>query len=234
MTIHETALPWPQTWREDDRLTRSSLFSYRCGFCSSCCRAKLIQVNPYEIAWLAAHLGISTTECIAEYLDGVYLRRHEDGTCIFLNEKGCRVHAARPLVCRLYPLGRHVDASGAESFGHVPPMPQTLGAYGEHSTVQDWIAAQGAQPFIDAVDAYLDLFHRLFKMIEEHEGSAQGVDDWPQNAGAASMPRWMDIDLTLTDRADATGAIDRRMRLHIRVLEKRFGLDAERSGRLPP
>nr|WP_295785258.1 YkgJ family cysteine cluster protein [Rhodoferax sp.] len=143
--------PWPRTWRVHDALDRSSPYSYDCGGCGSCCRDKLIQVNPYEVALLAAQLGLTTTECITQHLDGIYLRRKPDGRCTFFNEQGCSVHPARPLVCRLYPLGRAVDAVGTESFRHLLPHPQTQGRYGETATVQDWITAQGAQALIDAV-----------------------------------------------------------------------------------
>lgn len=226
MTEHRTTpLPWPHKWRGDDRLIRSSPYSYQCGACGRCCRDKLIQVNPYEIARLAAKLGISTTAFIEQHLDGVYLRRREDGTCTFLNEQGCSVHDARPLVCRLYPLGRNVSEAGEESFRHLAPHPQTMGTYGEQAAVQDWISAQGAQPFIDAVDAYLDLFYRLFKVIEQHEGSSHGVQDWPQQPNAMTVPEWLDIDLSLVNEPDQSAVTtDQRMQFHIQQLKKRFGL----------
>ena len=50
-----------------------------------------------------------------------------DAQMLFLGERGCTVHADRPLVCRLYPLGRHIDEHGAESFYHLEPHPQTEG-----------------------------------------------------------------------------------------------------------
>ncbi len=222
-----TALPWPGAWQMDDRLGRSSAYSYTCGACGRCCRDKLIQVNPYEVALLAAQLGLSTTQCIEQHLDGIYLRRQPDGRCTFFNEQqGCGVHAARPLVCRLYPLGRTVDAAGAESFHHLLPHPQTAGQYGEQSTVQDWITEQGAQALIDAVDAYLDLFYRLFNVIEQAEGSEHGVKDWPQQPQAMTLPELLDMDGLLAsegvDPAELTLA--ERMTRHMAILRQRFTL----------
>jgi Fe-S-cluster containining protein len=229
MTPSLTApLPWPRTWHSDDRLVRSSPFSYQCGACGQCCRDKLIQVNPYEIARLAAELAISTTRFIELHLDGVYLRHREDGSCSFLNDQGCSVHAARPLVCRLYPLGRNVSANGLETFTHLLPHPQSLGTYGEHSRVQDWIAEQGAQDFIDAVDAYLHLFHRLFKSMELDEGSALGVRDWPEHAALLAMPEMLDIDRMLADDPDTprephvASTVAQRMAWHCEVVVRRF------------
>lgn len=221
-----TSLPWPQAWQAEDRLVRSSPYSYACGACGRCCRDKLIQVNPYEIALLAAQLGLSTTECIAQHLDGVYLRRRPDGTCTFVNEQGCSVHAARPLVCRLYPLGRSVDSAGSETFRHAMPHPQTQGLYGQQATVQDWIAAQGAQPLIDAVDAYLALFYRLFAVMEQAEGSDHGVQDWPQQPQAMTLPELLDIDhlLAADGTTDPATPLPQRMLRHMALLLQRFGL----------
>lgn len=225
-----TTLPWPSTWQVHDRLDRSSPYAYTCGGCGRCCQHKLIQVNPYEVALLAARLGLSTTQCIERHLDGVYLRRQPDGRCTFFNAQGCGVHAARPLVCRLYPLGRTVDAAGTESFRHLLPHPQTEGQYGEHTTVQDWITAQGAQALIDAVDAYLDLFYRLFAGMEQREGSAQGVADWPQQPQSITLPELLDMDgLLRSEGVDPTDLnLAERMARHMAILKLRFDLsDAE-------
>lgn len=227
--VSSTVLPWPQTWRVDDQLNRASRYSYACGACGQCCQDKLIQVNPYEVALLAQNLGLSTTECIAQHLDGIYLRRQPDGRCTFVGERGCSVHAARPLVCRLYPLGRALDAAGAETFRHLMPHPHTSGVYGESATVQDWITAQGAQPLMDAVDVYLALFYRLFSLMEAQEGSDRGVRDWPQQTQATTLPDLLDMDRALASEAVSSGdlTLAQRMDRHIAILKERFGLTDE-------
>jgi Fe-S-cluster containining protein len=108
-----------------DSLNRDTPFGFSCNRCLQCCRDKKIQVNPYEIARLAARLGISTTVFIAEHTDagGVHLRFDDEGACVFLDAQGCSVHEDRPLVCRLYPLGRHLDGSDIETFSEVEPEP---------------------------------------------------------------------------------------------------------------
>ena len=221
-----SALLWPGTWHAEDRLDRSSAYSYTCGACGRCCRDKLIQVNPYEVALLAEQLGLSTTQCIEQHLEGVYLRRQPDGRCTFFNERGCSVHPARPLVCRLYPLGRSVDAAGVESFRHLLPHPQTDGQYGEQGTVQDWITAQGAEPLVDAVDAYLTLFYRLFQVMEQAQGSERGVQDWPLQPQAMTVPELLDVDGVLSSEGvDGAGmAVGERMAHHMAIVTRRFGL----------
>lgn len=95
------------------------------------------------------------------------LNWEEDGTCVFLDALGCSVHRDRPLVCRLYPLGRHIYGSGQESFSEVEPDPGCKGKYGEDGTIADYLASQGAQPFMEAADRYLDLFLKLYLVLKE-------------------------------------------------------------------
>jgi Fe-S-cluster containining protein len=108
---------------QETRYTRDSAFSYTCHACSRCCHDKIIQLNPYEVARLAQNRGMSTTDFLARYTErnGTALRRVEEGACVFLTAQGCGVHADRPLVCRLYPLGRKVTPEGEESFREVTP-----------------------------------------------------------------------------------------------------------------
>src|SRR5262249_30242634 len=111
---------------------RASPFSYRCGACTRCCFEKVIPLGPYEVARLAHNRGVSATEFLATYTTeaGTTLLSREDGGCVFLDERGCGVHADRPLACRLYPLGRIVGANGVEYFVEVEPHPETAGVYG--------------------------------------------------------------------------------------------------------
>src|SRR5262245_22789218 len=99
--------------------SRSTPFGYVCRRCSRCCSDKQIQINPYEVARLARAKGQSTSEFRAAWTEdgqGTVLREKEDGTCVFLGPRGCEVHRDRPLVCRLYPLGRIVRSDGSEHF----------------------------------------------------------------------------------------------------------------------
>src|SRR5215470_9862277 len=101
---------------------RSEAFDYVCRRCLKCCHHQRIQLNPYELARLARNLGLTTTEFRAawtEHGDGLALRQTETGACVFLGSEGCTVHPDRPLVCRLYPLGRHVSADGSEAFSRI-------------------------------------------------------------------------------------------------------------------
>lgn len=162
--------------------SRETPFSYRCNACSRCCHNKFIQVNPFEIARLASNLGIRPYEFISSYLrdEGPYLKAKPDGACIFLGPKGCKVHGDRPLVCRIYPLGRTVEADGSERYREVEPHPDTAGVYGRNGTIADFLKEQDTADYMLAVETYHVLVNDILSRIEgRDEASTEGLEaDW--------------------------------------------------------
>lgn len=207
-------IQWLPHWRPEDRLVRNTPFTYACGACGRCCRDKVITVNPYEVARLARSQGMSTTRFLSEFTEGVALRRTAEGDCVFFGEGGCSVHPDRPLVCRLYPLGRRRTPEGHETFSHLEPHPQTAGRYSETGTVQDWLDSQGADPYIEATDAYIRAFHRLFEKLAAHEGG-DGVTGWPESDDRG----FRDIDFAIGE-SGAGASVEARMDAHIAWLDK--------------
>ena len=208
---------------------RDTAYSYECNNCKRCCHDKLIQVNPYEVARLASHLQMSTGDFARNCLDdNVYLKRVANGACMFLNADGCGVHANRPMVCRIYPLGRHVGGDGSETFSHLEPHPQTAGIYGVRQTVLDYLQQQGAPQYMAAADGYLDLFHRLHAaLVQSMAQTPQAAQDMGQVASAAKaqMPAWLDVDSVVTAYCAARGlpvpeTVEGRMKIHITAIEE--------------
>jgi uncharacterized protein len=219
---------------QETRYTRDSAFSYACHACNRCCHDKIIHLNPYEVARLAQHRGIGTTGFLAQYTDaaGTALKRVEAGACVFLTENGCGVHADRPLVCRIYPLGRHVTAQGEEWFSELAPHPQTEGAYGTAGTVDQYLRTQGAEPYIQAVDRYLDVLGRMATVLrtfidtgEETCSEAYRTVDGLVTGVDPDVPAWLDMDHVVREYCHAKGlAVPdepvTRMELHIRALDE--------------
>jgi hypothetical protein len=154
-------------------------FFFSCAQCLRCCHHKKIPVNPYEIARLATNRGLSTGEFIERYTHdrGTILDWDEDGACVFLDSTGCSVHPDRPLVCRLYPLGRHVLPSGEERFSEIEPEQGCKGAYSDNATITAYLDSQGARPFMEASNRYLDLFWKLCLILEN-----EAIEPRKQNA----------------------------------------------------
>jgi Fe-S-cluster containining protein len=147
---------------KDNFRTRESAFSYHCHACNKCCHGKGIQVNPYETMRLSGLLGITTTEFRQKYLNRQMLKHKPDSdACIFLGENGCTVHKDRPLVCRLYPLGRLRLDTGREIFTELAPHPESKGEYGTSSIVEGYLQTQEVESYLQAEKSYSELITQM-------------------------------------------------------------------------
>lgn len=118
-----------QEWAEKP-IARSGFFRFSCKRCASCCRSGAL-LYPFDVARLARELELPTRQVISRYTEFTV---HEAGWfllqtavrpkgCVFLNDSSCLVYPARPMVCRMFPLGRNLDEDGAQSFFLNPSCP---------------------------------------------------------------------------------------------------------------
>ena len=89
-----------------------------CAGCSDCCRGmgNSIVLDPLDLYRIQQGLGADFQTLMGGYIelnmvDGMILpnlkMQEKTQACAFLNEQGrCRIHAVRPGICRLFPLGR--------------------------------------------------------------------------------------------------------------------------------
>ena len=112
----------------DGKLYRSSdmvrLGCNDCEGCSACCKGmgNSVVLDPYDVWRLTRGLGITFSEMIGKQMmlsvvDGMILpslnMENQTGACPFLNTEGrCSIHAFRPGICRLFPLGRYYHDGG--------------------------------------------------------------------------------------------------------------------------
>ena len=84
---------------------------YSCHGCGDCCRDFTVQLRKRDIQKLesqgwAAKIGEEVTQ---GFRGQTYLKRRDDGSCIFLREDGlCRIHAEhgfseKPVACQVFP-----------------------------------------------------------------------------------------------------------------------------------
>ncbi len=216
-------------------LTRESSFSYSCNRCKKCCYDKRIRVTPYEILRLARNLRITTSEFISQFTEesGTVLRRRsEDGGCSLLGESGCTVHADRPGVCRIYPLGGRFQLEGEEKFALVTPHPESLGIYGTpatfkpNDTVASFLDAQGIAPYHRANKKYVELLTRLAPLVAEYatsRGDKEASTDI--NCSELEIAEWFDLDTVLErycskENVPIPTGLDAQIELHIRAMEE--------------
>jgi Fe-S-cluster containining protein len=218
----------PVRLRTAFKLTRASPFAYQCRACSRCCRGKVIPLNPYEVARLAQTLGTTTTEVLARFTGtgGATLAVREDESCVFLGERGCTVHAGRPLACRLYPLGRQVAPDGEERFAEVEPHPQSAGVYGGPGTVDDFLRSQDVEPFNRAAARYAALFRRILAVLACRKDLGEVRDESNETMTRPPLPEddaLLDVDAVVARHCAERGIavpsdLEDRIALHVEAL----------------
>jgi len=231
-------------------LERLSPFSFACRACGRCCAGKVIMAGPHEVLGMSRLLGISTTEFLATYADngGTTLRfGEEDGRCVFVTESGCRVHARRPLVCRLYPLGRATDGTGEERFARFPKQDGCEAEFGTDGTIADFLEAQGVAPYLEWSLRYGEVYRRMLRLLDLAGVEGKVETDAGGETGAAGphpasdrdpLSSWQDIDAALAGYCAARGiavpaGIDGAIDLHLAAMgEWLDGLEA-RIGAAP-
>jgi Fe-S-cluster containining protein len=225
-------------------LARKSAFSFSCRVCGRCCSGKIIMAGPHEILGMSRVLGISTTDFLARYTDnsGTTLRSEGDGRCVFLTTSGCRVHPRRPLVCRLYPLGRTTNERGEERFAVFPAQPDCEAEVGQDGTVETFLESQGVAPYLGWSRRYGELYRCMIGLLDRLD--IQGKIDAPgadapaetaragsespgleQEPGRVPLSSWQDIDASLAEYCAAKGLavpaeIDEAIDLHLRAIKE--------------
>jgi uncharacterized protein len=225
----------------DFDLDRKSAFSFSCRVCGRCCNGKIIMAGPHEILGMSRLLGISTTEFLALYSDnsGTTLRSEADGRCVFLTPSGCKVHPRRPLVCRLYPLGRKIDGTGVERFAFYSLQPDCGATAGRDGTVETFLESQGVGPYLEWARRYGELYRRMIGLLGRLDvvGKVEGppadahIADAPAtdpSADRAPLSSWQDIDLSLAEYCAAKGlpvpeGIEDSIILHLRAMGEWLG-----------
>ena len=109
-----------------------------CRGCSACCHGmgNSIVLDPYDVYRLTALRGDTLEHLLEEkkvewnvvdgqILPNLALRSGADEACGFLDEAGrCRIHAYRPGICRLFPLGRFYENGSFKYFLQVHECPK--------------------------------------------------------------------------------------------------------------
>lgn len=136
---------------------------------SNCCKASApIVLNPYEISLICRKSKMSYEDLLdivdTDRADGfplVMLPR--DPACCFWTEKGCRIYNARPLACRLFPIGRVYD--GIRSRFVLPGRNTCSGLVTEPAgTVGDYVRMQNTALHLEMADKWIEFVNTIEKL----------------------------------------------------------------------
>lgn len=102
-------------------LQMDDTFEFGCKMCGNCCRnrSQKINITGLDLYNIAKAQSISTKEAFEKYtsltlephteLPYIQLVERLDGSCRLLRKGKCMIQEEKPVVCRLYPLGRACD-----------------------------------------------------------------------------------------------------------------------------
>jgi len=217
-----------------------------CTRSGTCCHGKMVWLNPWELACLAAAKGLASRVFRDRHCEfgGIRLRFDSPpgwkglAACSqYVPDCGCSVHAGRPLVCRLYPLGRKrrgkelLYIHQGSGFPCLDGCPQVVNL--PHLTVAGYLAGQDVTAGVAAQDEYLELLQRLadgaFALLLE-SGLAESGDrltlrlwrdlgkDSPEHLEKRIGPDWIDR-LMLPDVAEELDDPAAFCRLHYDMLQ---------------
>jgi uncharacterized protein len=100
-----------------ENITKEGDTVFPCFCCGVCCTDYQPHLDLAESTTIAGHLGIDLQQFLNDYTDPrwpgteTHLLRHEDGMCLFLEQKEgkarwlCRIHAFKPEACRQWAAG---------------------------------------------------------------------------------------------------------------------------------
>ena len=156
------------------KLNSKSILPLTCSRSGSCCFGKAVMLNPWELLQFSIEKKVTQREFRDLYTDfgGIRLtfngkedNKGQKACSQYIENKGCSVHLGRPLACRLYPLGRQIQFDKAEymyegnQFPCLTDCKEVLEL--PKLTVENYLEGQGAEPFENAQDAYLQVMQNI-------------------------------------------------------------------------
>lgn len=151
-----------------------------CKGCSACCRGmgSSIVLDPYDVYRLTEGLHITFEQLLEkqvelQVVDGLILPNikmvGEKEVCAFLNEEGrCSIHAFRPGICRLFPLGRFYEN---DSFRYFLQIYECKNQNRTKVKVKKWIDT----PDVKRYEQFVKDWHYFQKDLQE---KLNQKEDW--------------------------------------------------------
>lgn len=171
---------------EENILNKDESFQFHCTQCGDCCRHREdILISPYDLGRLSQGLNMSRLNVLKAYCE-TYIGKNSHlpvvrllpagklRACPFLRQNRCTVHAFKPTVCALYPLGRIaiVDFEReTEQIGYILNR-VVCGTKSETHTVRQWVgdfnleeSEEFFQKWQQTVTAISTLIHQLEEKV---------------------------------------------------------------------
>jgi len=161
-------------------LAKKDCFRFKCTQCGGCCRNNTILLKPYDIYRLSRSLGMTTGDFLKKHcvrytgkdsglpLAILRFRDNGRGACPFLVGGRCSVHADRPSVCRLYPLGTVALGDEGPKY-YLQPVQCPGYGKGRPQTVRRWLRQAKLRKYTEKNKRFFDLIGYIVRSrVLEH------------------------------------------------------------------
>ena len=151
-----------------------------CRGCSYCCEkmCDTIVLDPWDIFHLSKGLGKTFTELLTEgrleiglhdLLTLPHIKNGGQGCSFLTGEKRCGIHAFRPGICRLFPLGRYYHDDG---FSYILQTGECRVEERSEETVRDWLEIADLERY----EEYVLRWHEQIRNWREFMKEANPVE----------------------------------------------------------
>ncbi|MBB6479964.1 YkgJ family cysteine cluster protein [Spirochaeta isovalerica] len=155
-------------------LSLTDLLPLTCSRSGTCCHGKRVNLNPWELFCFSSVKKMTPREFRDRFCvyGGIRLKfngksqwKGMSACSLYESGFGCSAHAGRPLVCRLYPLGRQILNENKQyiyegnEFPCLEGCPEVVDQ--PHMTVGEYIEGQGAGDYEKAQDLYLEMMQNI-------------------------------------------------------------------------
>ena len=204
-----------------------------CLGCCDCCRMDaLIVLDPWDIYQLKKASGCGLEKLLnvtvrLEVIDGLIqpVLAMAGGACPYLGADGrCEIHAYRPGICRLYPLGRCWEDG---DFSYILQVGECTHCTGSKVKVKKWLGI----PDLSRYEAYCRTWHAFLKAAQACCEGGEGSTGTEQMRGtAAGSTGAAQTQGTAAGRTDASQDHLRKI-VCMQILEKCYlaGFDTEKD-----
>ncbi len=149
-----------------------------CRGCSACCHGmgRSVVLDPFDVYRLLQGMETMQEYEIPDFnallavvelnvVDGIILpnvkMNGNDENCVFLSEEGrCKIHAHRPGICRIFPLGRYYTEGGFQYFLQIH---ECRNDNRTKVKVKKWIDT----PDVKRYETFVNDWHYFLKEMEE-------------------------------------------------------------------
>jgi Fe-S-cluster containining protein len=167
--------------KETEKMTLLGLddmLPFECKACGGCCKGRPnIILTPYDIFRLARHFSLNMADVFDRYCDyceepnsrlllAKIAPRPLDKGCPFLKNGKCSVHPVKPILCRIFPLGRVSKPTDDESVYYLKGITKCLRTE-KFVTVRDWVGDAASDESERAWVEWSDAISRIVMLLRD-------------------------------------------------------------------